>query len=249
MRIIYLMQEDSDTWVTIVIFIIVGISFLVNVIKKAIQGSQGNQNEQGQTPKPRSRFLDLIEEVRRMAEEGGESKPKMPGQQPPFIKIEKIIQKQTMVSPTVPKLKPVGGEKAATSSPQPQVIKPYTPQQTVAARYTSQEEYLEDEEELISAVEAKRQFEARENALKMREEALRIAEERLSRVETNIEEQQSSYEVARKEAVKPPPVSKEGKDYSGIFKSPESLKDAIVLREILGPPKALQRRKRYAQIQ
>ena len=250
MRIIYLMQDDSGPWGIIVILIIVGISFLANIIKKVMQNTQNYQDGQGQPPKPRSRFLDLIEEVRKMAEQGGEPKPGAPGQQPPFVKIERTIQKKSIISPVVPKLKPVGDVKISSPAPQSptfEIIKPYSPQKPAIASIWADENEMFDDEEMISADEARRYIAEKERALKRREDKLRKAEEKLSQIESSVEKRQVSHETGGKGSAKEYAIFEERRDYSSVFRSLESLKDAIVLREILGPPKALRRRGRYAR--
>ena len=241
MKILYLLQSDSDTWGNVVVFIIIGIAIFVNVIRKAIQNAQKGQGEQGQAPKPRSRFLDLIEEVKRMAEEGGEPGHFTPRQPPPPETTEKINQKPVIIPPNVPRLKPIGGEKITKPSYQPQRQKPVTVQRPVSIRFIPQEDELPDEEEVIFASNVRKQFEAREKALRKREEALKVAEERLSKLEAGIEKRKAKTATSKKETAKELILSDKVTYYSAIIESPESLKNAIVLREILGPPRAIRK--------
>lgn len=243
MKIIYFLQNDSDTWGNVVVFIIVGIAIFVNVIRKAIQNAQKGQDRQSQAPKPRSRFLDLIEEVKRMAEEGGEPKQFTPRQPPPPGTTEQINQRPVIMPPNVPRLKPIGGEKITTTPYQPQMQKPVQVQKNISIRVISQEDELPDEEEMMFASNVRKQFEAREKALRKREEALKMAEERLSQLEARKEKRRTKHATSGKETVKQSVLLDETVDYTAIFESPESLKEAIVIREILGPPRAMRRYK------
>jgi hypothetical protein len=247
MKAIYFMAGDSDAWVTVVVFVIIGISALVNLIKKAMQNVQ-KQDGKGEPVKPRNRFLDLIDEVRRMAEQEGGGKSQMPGQQPPIIRIETMRQKQTFISPKVPQLKPIGEVKKPTMPPQPQfetAVKPYYSEETVLQRVIPDEEDEMMDEETEAMEEFERTIKSRENALKTREEALRKAEKRLSELQSSIENRSISPETREKEEAGRPAEFQALKDYLGVFESPELLKEAIVLREILGQPRAITRHRTF----
>ncbi len=225
------LQTYQGSFIPWVILIFVAISLLSNIVKKLSQSGPKPPTGPPGTLPPRRRFMDLIEQVRRMAEDG-EEKPPAPTrpEKPPafFSQPRQGPQQQPRVrTPVVPRLKPVG-----------QVRRP--PGREPTKRLVIGEDEIRIRAEREKAEQRTREL--RERGRREREQRRKPGE----RVRISGKKKTDLGAELRKRYEKPVEViptapAPKAVDFSSLFESRETLRDAIVLREILGLPRAMRR--------
>jgi hypothetical protein len=234
---IYFLQTYRSDFIPWVILVFIAISVLSNIVKKLSQSGQKPPTGPPGSKPVRKSFVDLIEEVRRMAEEGQQKPPGLPkGEKTPtaFTQPRKGPQpRPTVRTPVVPRLKPIGQIR------QPSTRKPVT-------------RLVADQKEIRAKAEREkveqRARELRERARVEREEKRKQAERaRVSAREgaTRPKQPTDFDALKRRYATRGKTITAaaapKAVDFSRLFQSRKTLRDAIVLREILGPPRSMRR--------
>jgi hypothetical protein len=236
----YLMQIHRADFVPWVVLVIIAVSVISNIVKKLSQS--------GQPPKPGARpgatpgrksFAELIDEVRRMAdgEAGRPQPPKAP--QPPgavFTQPRQTPRPPGAVrTPAAPKLKPVAQVR------QPAYRGPAIPksrERVTTKRIVMSEAEIRDERVKEEAERKTAELRSRPG---MERKQVRRPVERLSAADKTIKEMDRLKRRYDRSTAAVSAAAAHITDYSKLFGSPEALRNAIVLREILGPPRALRR--------
>jgi hypothetical protein len=236
----YLTQVHRANFVLWAVLVFVAVNVIANIVKKLSQSSQPPKpgTRPGATPGRKS-FAELIDEVRRMAEgESGKPQPPKTPQPPPAVFTQPRQTPRppgTVRTPAVPKLKPVGQVR------QPAYRGPAIRQPR--ERVTTKRVVMSDAE--IRARRAKEEAERKATELRsrarMERAQVRRTPEKLSAADKTIKEMDRLKRRYERPAAAVSPAAAHITDYSKLFGSPEALRNAIVLREILGPPRALRK--------
>ena len=223
----YSYQANPVHWF---ILVFIAISVISSIVKKLTESGQNPPSGSPGARPARKSFTDLIEEVRKMANEGHAKPPSPPKPPKPttvFTQQQRGSQPEpTVLVPIVPKLKTIG---------QVRQLKADT-----VKRFVVDEE---DERARAEREKAKRIVRERKEQFRREQEKKRQEAERFGVLKTEKLRLESKL---RKRYEKPVPVPSAaivpGKiDYSRILKSREALRNAIVLREIFGPPRSMRR--------
>ena len=224
------LQTYYSNFIPWVILVFIAISVLSNIVKRLSQGGQNPPTgPPGSTPARKS-FIDLIEDVRRMAE-GGQEKPPTPPErerppadftQPP----ERPRQHPTVRTPVVPKLQPVGQVRQQVRRPTKRLVADQGEMRVMAERQNAEQRARELRER--ARIEREERRKQPERARVSGKKKAELGAEFRKRYEKPVE-------------VIPTAPAPRAIDFSRLFQSRKTLRDAIVLREILGLPRAMRR--------